>query len=71
MPELTSPELSALRNLAAKRGGELTPFINIADAQRLTSLGLARRNRQCWSITVEGSRLLQRLGQKAANENSD
>ena len=51
---LTAAETAALRNLAEKRTGSLTAFVNIADARRLTELGLARRSRQGWDITPEG-----------------
>lgn len=62
MTRLTDAELIALRNLAEKRGGSLTAFINIADAQRLTALGFASRSRQGWDITPAGSALLARMG---------
>jgi hypothetical protein len=62
MTDLTDAELIALRNLAEKRGGSMTAFINIADAQRLTALGLACRSRQGWDITPAGGALLARLG---------
>jgi hypothetical protein len=55
MVDLTSAELHALKNLALKQGGDSVPFINIADARRLTELGLAARSREGWSITAEGS----------------
>lgn len=51
---LTAAEMTALRNLAEKRIGSLTSFVNIADARRLTELGLAQRSRQGWDITAEG-----------------
>jgi hypothetical protein len=58
---LTDGELSALRNLAEKQQGTVTAFLNIADAQRLTELGLAVRSRQGWDITPAGAALLARL----------
>jgi hypothetical protein len=58
---LTTGQLSALRNLAEKRGGVVTPFLRIVDAQRLTELGLASRSRQGWDITEAGSAYLLRL----------
>ena len=61
MDSLTPDELHALRNLAEKRLGTVTAFLNIADARRLTDLGLATRSRQGWDITPEGSALLARL----------
>lgn len=61
MDALTDAELHALRNLAEKRLGTVTAFLNIADAQRLTELGLATRSRQGWDITPQGSAVLARL----------
>jgi hypothetical protein len=61
MDALTNSELNALRNLAAKRTGSVTAFLNIADAQRLTELGLASRSRQGWDITTAGGAYLNRL----------
>jgi hypothetical protein len=60
MIELTPAELHALENLALKRGGDSVPFVNIADARRLTDLGLAARSREGWDITAEGSAWLAR-----------
>lgn len=62
MADLTDAEMTALRNLAEKRGGGVTGFINIADAQRLTALGFASRSRQGWDITPAGAALLARKG---------
>jgi hypothetical protein len=62
MPELTEGELHALRNLAEKSAGNVTPFLRIADAQRLTELGLAIRSQQGWDITPAGGAYLNRLG---------
>ena len=56
---LTLNELCALHNLAGKHAGEHVDWINIADAQALTALGLARRTRSGWEITVEGEALAQ------------
>ena len=61
MNNLSPGELEALRNLSEKHGGASTGFINIADAQRLTELGLAIRSRQGWDITDEGAALLAEL----------
>jgi hypothetical protein len=58
---LSSGELLALRNLAEKRAGNVTPFLKIADAQHLTELGLASRSRQGWDITAAGSAYLTRF----------
>jgi hypothetical protein len=61
MVSLSDAELDALRNLAERHLGTVTPFLNIADAQRLTELGLATHSRQGWEITPEGSALRARL----------
>ena len=61
MNDLSTAELAALRNLAVKAAGTAVPFVNIADARRLTDLGLARRSREGWDITAEGSALLANL----------
>jgi hypothetical protein len=58
---LTAGEVAALRNLAQKREGVVTAFVNISDARHLTDLGLATRSRQGWDITAAGSAYLRRL----------
>lgn len=58
---LTEGQLHALRNLAEKRDGAVTAFVNIADAQALTALGLARRSQQGWDLTPAGAAHLARL----------
>ena len=58
---LTQGELHALRNLAARREGVLTPFLNISDARALTDLGLARHSRQGWELTSDGAAYLARV----------
>lgn len=58
MDDLTPGQREALRNLASKKAGEPVGFVNIADARALTDLGLARRSRDGWDITPEGSALL-------------
>jgi hypothetical protein len=65
MLELTEGELHALRNLADKGAGNLTAFLRIADAQRLTELGLAARSRQGWDITAAGTAYLNRLASES------
>lgn len=62
---LTAAETAALRNFAEKRTGSLTAFVNIADARRLTELGLAQRSRQGWDITPEGAAYLASLDVEA------
>ncbi len=56
---LTDGQLQALRNLAAKRSGNIAAFVNIADARILTELGLAIRSRQGWDITAAGIACLE------------
>lgn len=65
---LTTSEAAALRNLADKKSGSVTAFVNIADARRLTELGLAQRTRQGWDITAEGSACLASLDPLPAAE---
>lgn len=59
---LTAAETAALRNLADKKTGTLTAFVNIAVARRLTELGMAQRSQQGWDITPEGSAYLAGIG---------
>ena len=61
MEALTEGELSALRNLAEKQTGVVTAFVNIADARRLTELGLATRGRQGWDISSAGAAYLAEI----------
>ena len=65
MDLLTESQMGALRNLAEKRDGKVTAFLNIADAQHLTELGLASRSRQGWDITAAGSAYLHRRAEWA------
>ena len=66
MQALTDGELSALRNLAEKQRGVVTSFVNIADARRLTELGLATRGRQGWDISSAGAAYLAAFGRKVS-----
>lgn len=59
---ISDKQLRALHNLADKQAGEDVDWISIADARALTELGLARRNREGWEITVEGLALLKAQG---------
>ena len=59
---LTAAETASLRNLAEKKTGSVTAFVNIADARRLTELGLAERSQQGWDITSAGCAHLAALG---------
>ena len=59
-PPLDDGLLKALTNLHMKQLGQDVAFINIADAQLLTELGLAIRTAQGWRITKEGDLVLKR-----------
>ena len=61
MADLTDAQLNALQNLAKKKLGGETPFINISAARALVELGLAERSREGWDITAEGSAVLAKL----------
>jgi len=65
MDSLTDGQLRALRNLADKHTGNITVFLNIADAQHLTQLGFATRSRQGWDITPLGAAYLAGLDREA------
>jgi hypothetical protein len=56
--ELSKVEISVLQALLARSTGEQA-FVSIAGAQALTGRGLARRSRQGWTITADGSRWLE------------
>jgi hypothetical protein len=55
---LPPDQLTALRNLAHKKGGGDVDWINIAAARALTELGLAERDHTGWKITAEGETAL-------------
>jgi hypothetical protein len=61
MHSLTGGQIQALRNLADKRTGNVTAFLNIADARALVEIGFASRSRQGWDITEEGAAHLATL----------
>jgi hypothetical protein len=63
---ISDKELLALRNLADKEAGAEVDFINIADAQALTHLGLARRTPAGWQITPQGAEVLKDSANGAA-----
>ncbi|KQV62704.1 MULTISPECIES: hypothetical protein [unclassified Caulobacter] len=62
-PTETLPEshLRALQSLAERQPGQDSNFVNIAAAQALTSLGLARHSGGGWEITPLGRNHLLRL----------
>ena len=53
--QISRSQFAALTNLAAKQAGQDVGWINISDAEALTSLGLARRSRVGWEITLDGA----------------
>lgn len=57
--KLSRDQRIALHNLADKEAGIAVGWINISDAQALTDLGLARRNRGGWEITLDGAALIE------------
>ena len=63
---LSEGQLTALRNLKRKQGGEDVDWINIGDARALTDLGYAQRDRSGWTITPEGLEALKTLDDPAA-----
>jgi hypothetical protein len=67
---LTDAQSEALRNLARKKAGDAVGWIAISEAQELTELGFAARNRSGWQITDAGVSALEHLEQRAAPENT-
>jgi hypothetical protein len=55
---LTNGQLTALRIMVERAQLKDTDFLNIADAQSLTTLGLAQRSRDGWTLTPAGARAL-------------
>ena len=64
---LSEIQLLALRNLAERQPGQDSNFVNIAAAQRLTSLGLARHGGGGWEITPLGRNRLLHTHDTAAS----
>ena len=58
---LPDRHLRALQSLAERQPGQDSNFVNIAAAQALTSLGLARHSGGGWEITPLGRNHLLRL----------
>lgn len=56
---LSPTQIRTLHTLAARLAGKETGFLCIGDAQALTTLGLARRNRSGWEITLDGACLIE------------
>lgn len=67
---LTDAQFEALRNLARKKAGDLVGWIAISEAQELTELGFAARNRSGWQITDAGVSALEHLEQRAAPQST-
>lgn len=64
---LDARQLRALQSLAQRQPGQDANFVNIAAAQALTLLGLARRGGGGWEITPLGrNQLLQGLSRNDA-----
>jgi hypothetical protein len=57
---LPATQLSALRSLAERQPGQDSNFVNIAAAQALTRLGMARHGGGGWEITPLGRNCLLR-----------
>ena len=57
---LSDNQLRALRSLAERQPGQDSNFVNIAAAQALTRLGLARHGGGGWEITPLGRNCLLR-----------
>ena len=66
-PPLRADQLRALRSLAERQPGQDSNFVNIAAAQALTALGLARHGGGGWEITPLGRKLLLQADDGAAN----
>jgi hypothetical protein len=62
---LTDAQFDALRNLARKKAGDVVGWIAISEAQGLTELGFAARNRSGWQITDAGASALAHREQHA------
>lgn len=65
MDALATNQLRALQSLAERQPGLETGFINIAAAQALTALGLARHGGGGWEITPLGRNHLLRISSPA------
>jgi hypothetical protein len=58
---LSSGQLAALENLAAKQSGQDVGWISIAAAREITDLGLAERHGGGWKITAAGQAAIKAL----------
>ncbi len=65
---LSADQLRALQSLAERQPGQESNFINIAAAQALTRLGLARHGGGGWEITPQGR---NHLLQAASRDDTD
>ncbi len=66
--DLSDGQFRALLNLAERQPGQTSNFVNIAAAQALTRLGLARHGGGGWEITPLGrNHLLRAVSQDDAD----
>jgi hypothetical protein len=56
--------MRTLLNLSERQPGQEANFVNIAAAQALTALGLARHGGGGWEITPQGRNHLLRLSER-------
>ena len=66
--DLSANQLRALRSLAERQPGQDSNFVNIAAAQALTRLGLARHGGSGWEITPLGRNSLLRVDAEGDTE---
>jgi hypothetical protein len=66
---LSTEQLDTLRGLAGKKAGDLVGWTPIAEAQQLTVLGFAARNRSGWQITASGEAVLELQGAESDSDN--
>lgn len=63
-PVLPTQQMQTLLNLSERQPGQDANFVNIAAAQALTALGLARHGGGGWEITPLGRNHLLRLSER-------
>jgi hypothetical protein len=70
---LPAPQMRTLLNLSERQPGQEANFVNIAAAQALTALGLARHGGGGWEITPQGRNHLLRHSErnKAERDRTD
>lgn len=67
-PALPTQQMQTLLNLSERQPGQDANFVNIAAAQALTALGLARHGGGGWEITPLGRNHLLRLSERDKTE---